>query len=544
VSDPPDPRRIRPITDALADVVVRCMARDRWARYADARATLAAWDAAAGRALTPPRAPDARASRAPGTREASDACVSVAVLPIQNLGGAEDGFLAEGVTDDLIDALSMTPKLRVRPRGMVARFAARDVDPREAGRALDVEVVVEASLRRTPTGVRLSARLLGVADGFQLWAQRFDCSIGELLVASDEAARAVAKALASHLDAPARKAPTDGSAVEVYLRARDSLRRNWYGASREPLALFTEALWRAPDDPLILAGLAMARSRFARTPTEVSEARAVAERAIAAGPRLGQPWIAMATLHRHEGETLRQIAALARALEVAPRQAEAHAQIGRLLLEVGPLGQALPRLELAASVDPADDEARAHLAWARFVAGDAAAAEAKLAMKAEGGSAPLVILALVRARMQLWLGAPASSVEADRAAGTYIELVHEALAESRLSPAAESAFTQSERPVTLKEQLLAEVCLAIRDVDAAVTHATKAVDAGLMDLVWFDGCPLIDAARAHPAWPALRARTAERADAAREAIAREGLMAPSVDDVLQSGAGRPLVASP
>ena len=518
VRPPPDPRVVRPIADILANVVLRCMARRREDRYGDARGALAAWDAATATddiVASPPF--EARIERPAWTG------TSVAVLPIQNIGSPDEAFLADGVTDDLIDALSMTPNLRVRPRGMVARFTARDTDPREAGRALEVEAVVEASIRRTATGVRLSARLLGVVDGFQLWARRFDCAIGDLLVASDEAARAIAEALASRLDAPPRRAPTDGSAVELYLRARNALHRNWYTPSTEPITLFRDALERAPDDPLILAGFATARARYARTPGDLAEARALAQRAIAAGPHLGEPWVAMATLHRHEGDPLRQIAALARALAAAPRQVEAHHQLGRIWLEVGPLDRAVLALELAASLDPANEEICANLAASRYFSGDSSAADAMLNSDVRGPAAQQ-LFPFIRARMRLWGRTSEPNIETTLSAPRmYLELVDCAIRQGPLLAAAEADFARAMRRPGLGEQLLAELHFAKREVEAGVAYARKSVEAGLMDLVWFDACPLLLEAREHADWAALRARVVERADGVREAIAREGI---------------------
>jgi serine/threonine-protein kinase len=348
--------------------------------------------------------------------------------------------------------------------------------------------------------------------------------MGELLVASDEAARAIAEALASRLDAPARKAPTDGSAVELYLRARESLRKNWYGPSTEPLALFAEALRRAPEDPLILAGLAMARARFARTPTDLTEARAVAQRALAAGPRLGEPWIALATVHRHEGDPARQVAALARALELAPRQVEAHYQLGRILMEVGPLERALSRLAYASSLSPGDDDVTLHWGLAQLLAGDAGAADATYTAVAKSGSGHYLV-PVARSRHRLWTRGPELPRGDDHAHDDpYPEMVATALREGRLSPAVEAKFLGGKRPARLSRQLLAEIHFAIGDVEAGVADTSSAVAAGLLDIVWFERCPLLEAARTHPAWEALRARAAERASAVRAAIARETLL--------------------
>ncbi|HTR52006.1 MAG TPA: serine/threonine-protein kinase, partial [Kofleriaceae bacterium] len=119
-------------------------------------------------AAPPARPRSASEMRAPTTQVAP---TTVAVLPVTCAPG--DEYLADGVQEELTDLLSTVAGLRVRPPG-IARGQAQD--PRELGRQLAVEHVVVASLRRTAGRLRVSARLISVADGFQIWAHRTDCS--------------------------------------------------------------------------------------------------------------------------------------------------------------------------------------------------------------------------------------------------------------------------------------------------------------------------------------------------------------------------------
>ena len=129
---------------------------------------------------------------------------TIAVLAFRNAGPPEDDYLADELTDNLIDALSMTRGLRVRARSTLLRFRAgaeggqAPVDVREIGLELGVEAIVEGSVRRGPGAVRMTVRLVGVIDGFQLWAKRFDRSERDVLAINDEAARAIARALRGH----------------------------------------------------------------------------------------------------------------------------------------------------------------------------------------------------------------------------------------------------------------------------------------------------------------------------------------------------------
>src|SRR5262249_40289582 len=144
--------------DACAEIVVRCMAREpagRPASIAEVAAALAAATATPhhraghlGAAPTPPPVSATAISAgltepAPTPPKGVQAEKTVAVLPFRNAGEPQDEYLAEELTDDLLDALSMTRGLKVRARGAVLRFRGVDRDPREIGRELGVQVVVE-----------------------------------------------------------------------------------------------------------------------------------------------------------------------------------------------------------------------------------------------------------------------------------------------------------------------------------------------------------------------------------------------------------------
>src|SRR5262249_11527402 len=161
----------------------------------------------------------------------------------------------------LIDLLSMAPGLRVRSRGAVMRFKGKDRDPLELGRELDVQVIVEGSVRKGPGSVRIHARVVSVDDGFQIWAKRFDGAESEVLAKNDEVARAVAEALTVDAPRTPREAAHDAEAVDLYLRARAAYHTGFPTGFAASIPIFEQALARSPDDPRILAGFAMARAR-------------------------------------------------------------------------------------------------------------------------------------------------------------------------------------------------------------------------------------------------------------------------------------------
>ena len=248
---PPDPRAFQPVPDPLAELVVRCLARDPAARFADA---VSLGEALAGIADQPTVAIAPR----PIIAVPAMTSRSVALLPLRATGDLAE--IAEGLTEEIVDALAMTRALRVRPLVSVRRLDLVANDPREIGRILDVDVVVDGSLRRRGDRVRIAARAIGVTDGFQLWANHFDCAPDELLAAGDEVARAVARSLMVEL-APSARVMPGGRATELYLEGKAKLRATWFdvGVTEPALVDLEQAHGLAPDDPGILASLAMCR---------------------------------------------------------------------------------------------------------------------------------------------------------------------------------------------------------------------------------------------------------------------------------------------
>jgi serine/threonine protein kinase len=123
---------------------------------------------------------------------------TVAVLPFESAGDEELGYVAEGLAEELIDGLSDTPGLKVRPRASAATFVGRE-DHSTVARELGVQILVEGSVRRMGSRVRIRVRIISGVDGFQLAAKRFDCSLGELFAVSDTVVETVVAALKERL---------------------------------------------------------------------------------------------------------------------------------------------------------------------------------------------------------------------------------------------------------------------------------------------------------------------------------------------------------
>lgn len=195
----PDVTTFAPALPAAArDLVGDLLVRDRARRLTDPSVLLARVDALS---RSDADAPPSR-RRGPSAAEISRRERTVAVVPFSNRGVEADLYLAEGLAEDVVDALSVVSGVRVRPLSQVRELAGRDA--RDAGRILGVDVVVEGSVRREGERLRMSVRLITVQDGFQLWAKRLIVEPGALSSLGDQIADEVAGA------SPPRAPPTRG----------------------------------------------------------------------------------------------------------------------------------------------------------------------------------------------------------------------------------------------------------------------------------------------------------------------------------------------
>ena len=189
---------------------------------------------------------------------------SIAVLPFASLStDPENEFFADGITEEILNALSQIAELRVAGRTSSFSFKGKHQDLRQIGDALNVRTVLEGSVRRAGNRVRITAQLVDVADGYHLWSERYDREIADVFAVQDEIAAAIAARLRTTLAAGsaarAQRATGNIEAYEAYLKGRALLYRRG-AATRQGMALMHKALELDPTYALAWAGLADAYS--------------------------------------------------------------------------------------------------------------------------------------------------------------------------------------------------------------------------------------------------------------------------------------------
>jgi len=216
------PVRINPdVPGELENIINKALEKDRKLRYqsaSDMRVDLQRLkrDRDSGRTPVPVAAEPARIP-------------SLAVLPFVNLSAdKENEYFSDGLAEDIIDALAQVPGLRVMARTSAFAFRGKEQDVREIGARLNVENILEGSVRRIGNRIRVTAQLVKASDGYHLWSQRFDREMTDVFAIQDEISQCIVEKLRARLavDRPLVKRYTENlEAYQLYLRGRHCVYR-------------------------------------------------------------------------------------------------------------------------------------------------------------------------------------------------------------------------------------------------------------------------------------------------------------------------------
>jgi len=504
------------VPQEYVDIVVRCLALDAAERPAtaeevgDALAACVFEPRASRMTPRPPMAPPAR-SISGATLHSVAEDTSVAVLPFSC--ASADDYLADGLTEDLVDTLSTTPSLKVRPAG-VAR-SRTELDVRTLGAQLEVDHVISGSIRRTATGLRISARLVGVADGFQIWAHRVDCTEAEVLAVSEKLAQGIAQALSTR--AGGQTSAIDPEAVDYYLRARGELRRFWGEHATKATELLEKAALIAPTSGPILSALASASvQRWTRrnAPGDHERAADATQRAIASG--YGEAYLASSNLKFNEGDLTGGATDLGIALARVPMAAMAHETVARMLVEVDAVGESLRHFDMAVGLDAGRAQIlQADLARVDALRGDWAMAERRYMALVSDPDPPIMQFgSVIEARLALWRGdiprvLAAVSRLPERARGEGFDLLgiyrkwattgefDHATWMAHVEAIGDRAKPNRTQLATFQRTIEAG---AMMKQERATELSLRAASAyGLIDVLWIEACPVF-APFKHTSW--------------------------------------------
>jgi serine/threonine protein kinase/Tfp pilus assembly protein PilF len=345
----PGVRRLRPaVPPAVEQALVRALALEPGDRFATAAAfadALLALAAGVGGARLP----------------------SVAVLPFLNLSADPDNeFFADGITEDVIAQLSKIRSLKVISRGSVMGFKQREQNLHEIGVALDVESLLEGSVRRAGDRVRIVAQLLDAATSRHLWAETYDRQLTDIFAIQTDVALQIAAALKAELSRDERtrihREPTaDVQAYQLYLQGRHCYTRYTDESIRKGIDYFKEAIAGDPGYAMAHVGAALAYAELAagagggtlRPDEAYHEGMAAVSTALRLDPDLGEAHAVLALLRMaHDFDWAGAEAEFKLALELSPGAADIYDHYGWLCGAMGRYDEALALVRRAQELDP------------------------------------------------------------------------------------------------------------------------------------------------------------------------------------------------
>jgi len=230
---------------------------------------------------------------------------SIAVLPFRDMSPARDQeYFCEGIAEELINALAQIEGLRVTARTSAFQFRDKNLDVRRIGKELGVESVLEGSVRKAGTRLRITAQLISIDDGYHLWSEKYDREMEDIFAIQDEISLAIVEKLKGKLiredkSKLGKRFTVNEEAYNIYLRGRYHYNRRYEGGMYKAIGFFQQAIEKDPLYALPYTGIADCYNQLGHYGL--------------LDPRLAYP---------------KAKEAVARALEIDDNLAEAHASLG------------------------------------------------------------------------------------------------------------------------------------------------------------------------------------------------------------------------
>ncbi|MGZ6971720.1 MAG: protein kinase domain-containing protein, partial [Thermoanaerobaculia bacterium] len=313
---------------------------------------------------------------------------SLAVLPFVNdTGRVEDEYLAEGITEELINGLSRVPGLRVMARRTV--FSLDEKDPSKAGQKLGVQAVLSGRVQRRENAILVQAELIDVERGAQIWGDRLSNPSSDTSALPAEIAERISRSLNLPLSGADKKrlagrSAHDAEAWDLYLRARYHWNRRTEEGYEKSLALFQKVLEHDPKEALAWAGLADVYNLLGfygvQPPGEILPMqRAAALRAIELDPTLSGAHAALADAkYEFDWDWKGAEEGFRTAIALNPNDAVAHQWYSNLLSASSRFDESIRQIRLARQLDPLNVAINMDVGMASYFAGNDAEAVPRL----------------------------------------------------------------------------------------------------------------------------------------------------------------------
>jgi adenylate cyclase len=287
----------------------------------------------------------------------------VCVLPFQNMSGeAEQEYFSDGISEDITTDLSKISALEVVARNTAFSFKGQNVDVKDVAKTLGVSHVLEGSVRKAGSRLRINAQLIDGTTGKHLWADRFDRDLTDIFEIQDEISEAIVDALKLKLLPAEKKAiesrgTTNVDAYNIYLMARQQWISGTFGNVRRDEAivrLCREATLLDPEYAQGWALMALAQLDLRFVHGQDENALPAAERALEINPALPEAHCIKARYLEEEGNATQAQQQIRTALKLDPNSWEVNREVARMLFRQGEIREAIPFFEKAASLMDSD----------------------------------------------------------------------------------------------------------------------------------------------------------------------------------------------
>jgi len=322
------------------------------------------------------------AAKVPDTKKILEAAwkKSIAVLPFSNLSPEkEQEYFCDGLSEEIINALSHIGELRVAARTSAFAFKGKDIDIREVGEKLNVGAVLEGSVRKSGQRLRITAQLVNVEDGYHLWSGQFDREMKDIFDIQEEISLTIVdhlklKLLKSEKERILKRATENHEAYDCYLKGRYFWNRRYEKGFQRGLQYFQQAIEKDPGYALAHLGIAdtfgyLGNFSFLPSHQAWSRAEAASKKALEIDPELAEAsatlgWIAM----WYDWDWTAAEGHYLKAIQTKPEYDTAHLWYGLYLSIVGRFDESIQEMQKARELAPLEPVNPTLVGWALYVA--------------------------------------------------------------------------------------------------------------------------------------------------------------------------------
>ena len=453
---------------------------------------------------------DARSALADQQPESGN---SIAVLPFANMSPEPDNeYFCDGLAEELLNALAKIDQLKVAARTSAFSFKGKDAGASEIGAALNVRTVLEGSVRKSGSRLRITAQLVNAADGYHLWSERYDREMKDIFDVQDEITLAVVEALKVKL--LGREHATvlahhtrNPEALELYLRGLSYFSKFTPEFFQKAIESFKQAIALDPEYASAYAGLAESYSEmsFFASPNEwMPKAKEAAGKALELDDRLGNAHNSLAvTMMYYDRDFTGAEAEFKRALALDPGSAHIQMWYGWFLGLTRRFAEGIDRMQRARELDPLSHLIGFGIGAIYFWSGQLDQAIVQLSRVIElNPSFPLTYSYLAEALVEKGdFAAAVSTIENapapldDPVSASAVAYVY---AKAGQRDRAHEMLHELERPEGQAEALsvqIAQIYVGLGDYDQAVNWLEKAFDTSSVWLIWLGVEPTFAALR-------------------------------------------------